>query len=109
LHLVTRLDGSVGYVVVSNAPVPMECVVLLRPVMSDALLSSSLVHKVDDGLPTNAHDGSSNNHTGCSTLCHGVEMNGTLLRLASSSTVNPDPVGRIYKATVLSDQPPGVA
>jgi hypothetical protein len=54
---------------------------LLRPVMSDALVSSSLVHKVDDGLPTSAHDGSSNNHTGCNTLCHDVEVNGTLLRL----------------------------
>jgi hypothetical protein len=25
---------------------------------------------VDDGLPTDAHDGSSDNHVGCDALCH---------------------------------------
>ncbi len=47
--------------------------------MSDALMSSSLVHKVDDGLATNTHDGSSDDHAGCNTLSHGcvVGLNAT--------------------------------
>ena len=43
---------------------------LLRPVMGDALVSSCLVHKMDDGLATDAHDGSSDDHVGCDALCH---------------------------------------
>jgi len=57
-------------VTVGDAPVTVERVMLLRPVMGDALVSSRLVHKVDDGLPTNAHDGSSDDHVGCDALCH---------------------------------------
>ena len=45
---------------------------LLRPVMGVALVSSRLIHKVDDGLATNAHDGSSDDHVGCDALSHGV-------------------------------------
>ena len=59
-------------VTVGDAPVTVECVMLLRPIMADALVSSCLVHKVDDGLPTNTHDGSSDDHVGCDALSHGV-------------------------------------
>ena len=57
-------------VTVGDTPVTVERVMLLRPVMSDALVSSCLIHKVDDGLATDTHDGSSNNHVGCDALCH---------------------------------------
>ena len=59
-------------VTVGDAPVTVECVMLLRPVMGVALVSSRLIHKVEDGLPTNTHDGSSNDHVGCDALSHGV-------------------------------------
>ena len=57
-------------VTVGNAPVTVERVMLLRPVMGVALVSSRLIHKVDDGLATDAHDGSSDDHVGCDALCH---------------------------------------
>jgi len=57
-------------VTVGNAPVTVERVMLLRPIMGDALVSSCLIHKVDDGLATDAHDGSSDDHVGCDALCH---------------------------------------
>ncbi len=43
---------------------------LLRPVMVDALVSSCLICEVDNGLPTNTHDGSSDDHVGCNALSH---------------------------------------
>ena len=58
-------------VAVTNAPVTMECVMLLRPVMGDALVSSCFICEVDNSLPTGAHDGSSNDHVGCNALIHG--------------------------------------
>ncbi len=45
---------------------------LLRPVMGVALVSSCLIHEVDDGLATNAHDDSRDNYTDCNALSHGV-------------------------------------
>lgn len=59
-------------VTVGDAPVTVERVMLLRPVMVDALASSRLIYKVDDGLPTNTHDGSSDDHVSCNALSHGV-------------------------------------
>ena len=61
-------------VTVGDAPVTVQCVMLLRPVMGDALVSSCLVHKVDDDLPTNTHDGSSDDHVSCNALSHGSVM-----------------------------------
>ena len=58
------------FVTVGDAPVTVECVMLLRPVMGHALVSSCLVHKMDDGMATDAHDGSSDDHIGCDALCH---------------------------------------
>ena len=43
---------------------------LLRPVMGVALVSSRLIYKVDDGLATNTHDGSSDDYVGCNALSH---------------------------------------
>ncbi len=57
-------------VTVGDAPVTVKRVMLLRPIMCDALVSRCLIHKVDDNLATNTHDGSSNEHAGCNTLSH---------------------------------------
>ncbi len=57
-------------VTVGDAPVTVECVMLLRPVMVNALMSSRLICEVDNGLPTNTHDGSSDDHVGCNALSH---------------------------------------
>ncbi len=61
---------SVDVIAIGDTPIAMKGVMIFGPIMSDALVCSRLISEVDNGLPTNAHDGSSDDDIGCDTLSH---------------------------------------
>ena len=50
MHLVTRLNESVGWVVVVLAPLDMDCMLLSRPVMGAALVCGGFVEELDGAI-----------------------------------------------------------
>jgi len=64
------LTDQLDLVAVTNAPVPVDLVGLLRPVVCTALLSRSLVQLVNNNLSTNAHDECGNDYVGSNKLGH---------------------------------------
>ncbi len=61
-------------VTVGDAPVTVECVMLLRPVMSTALLSRGYIQEMDGDLGTNTHSCRNANDDGSQLLSHSVEL-----------------------------------